>query len=191
VRGRWRHIGLGVVICACLAVAPTDSMAAVLTLPASETAVLQNPADLTEQRLLIRFDVPAYLSEGTVEIALLELRTTVISADSPGGVTLNCFPVTTDWVPEAVDWSEGWTSAGGDHDETSHAMCAAAVSDSSLLRFDVTGIVESWTATDMGNYGVVVTAAPSEAGALEDASVEAVAHEHWPKLTIWFAPRKD
>jgi len=98
--------------------------------------------------------------------------------------------VTSSWTAETAYWSHGWTSIGGDYDESSHALSVVAPGSSSGVRFDVTDVVARWISGDAENHGFIVAGAPSEADALAGAEGAAAIGET-PKLTIWYAPRRD
>lgn len=176
------------VVCLCLAALFADCSGAVVTVDASATAALQNPEAATERKLLLKFDVPEHLSVGIVELAMVEFRTAFSAADSTADVMLDCFEVTTPWSAGSADWTEGWTTPGGDFDRMRHGVCTAAVSDSSLVRFDVTDMVAGWAAEDAANHGVIVAVAPRESAyiaALRGAELRK------PRLKIWYTPRRE
>jgi hypothetical protein len=183
-------VRVAVILC-CLAVPLSVCPAAVMTLHASEMAVIQDPTDSTQRRALVRFDAPERLSSGVVELALLELRTAVSAADSSESVMLDCYPVTTSWSSGSVDWAHGWNSPGGDFDLTRHSVCTAAVGDSVAIRFDVTRLVSGWSADDMDTHGIIITVSPLESGVLQARRGGGEVHALAPALRIWYTPVRD
>ncbi|MBD3349463.1 MAG: DNRLRE domain-containing protein [Candidatus Eisenbacteria bacterium] len=176
------------VVCLCLAALSADCFGAVVTVDASATAALQNPEAATERRLLLRFDVPERLSAGIVELAMVEFRTAFSAADSTADVALDCFEITTPWSAGTADWTESWTTPGGDLDRMRHGVCTAAVSDTSLVRFDVTDMVAGWAADAAANHGVIVAVAPKESAYI--ATLRG-AELRRARLKIWYTPRRD
>lgn len=184
---------LGSVVMACLWIAASaiGASAAVVTLEASEAAMIENPEEPSERRVLLRFDIPDHLSVGVVEMATLEFQTVLSVPDSSEGVTLDCFQVTEPWDAESVDWDEGWDNAGGDFDTASHAMCGAAVGDSSHVQFDVTGMVASWATMGADNHGILIARAPGEEAIFQMARGAVGEAVSSVQLTIWYTPRRD
>ncbi|MBD3349324.1 MAG: DNRLRE domain-containing protein [Candidatus Eisenbacteria bacterium] len=183
-------LGSAVTACLWIAASAIGASAAVVTLEASEAAMIENPEEPTERRVLMRFDIPDHLSDGIVEIAALEFQTALSVPDSSEGVTLDCFQVTEPWDAESVDWDEGWDNAGGDFDTASHAMCGAAVGDSSHVQFDVTGMVASWATMGADNRGILVARAPGEEAVLQVVRGAVGQVVSSPRLTIWYTPRR-
>ncbi|MBD3349465.1 MAG: hypothetical protein GF400_09785 [Candidatus Eisenbacteria bacterium] len=129
-------------------------------------------------------------SAGIDELAMVEFRTGFSAADSTADVALDCFEVTAPWSPGTADWSEVWTSPGGDFDRASYVLCAAAACDSSAIAFDVTDMVASWKGTDVDNHGILIARAPGEEAVFQMARGAVGEAVSSVQLTIWYTPRR-
>ena len=167
-----------------LAVAVGPSGAASVLVPAADVALIRNPESGTEMRSLMRFDLSGELAGTTIEFAVVEFRAIVTSADAGGVLTLDAFPVTTEWSGDAVAWDEGWSTPGGDFDRTIHAVWTAVSGESSVVRFDVTDMVAAWASGAYPNCGLIVRAAPGETGAAQPVGV--AGERGAPMLKIWY-----
>jgi hypothetical protein len=164
------------------AVVSADARSVVI--PASDLAVISNPEGAAEMRSLMRFDLPEELAGTTIEFAVVEFRATVTGSDAAGVLTLDVFPVTTEWSGDAVAWDEGWSTPGGDFDRTIHAVWTAVSGPSSVVRFDVTDMVAGWASGEYPNCGLIVRSAPGEAGTAQPA--EAGGERSGPMLRVWY-----
>jgi len=165
------------------AIAPLPAMAASVTVAAGELAIITDP-ETAESRALLRFELPDELEGVTVEFATVEYAASVSPGDTTGALTLDVFPVTTEWHGDTVGWADGWSTAGGDFDREVHAVWTALSGESSVVRFDVTDMVAGWLSGTHPNHGIIVRRAPGEAGA---AVPVGSGGEHGdPVLTIWY-----
>jgi hypothetical protein len=158
-----------------------------VTPPLADAAVIRSPEDAGDCRFLMRFDMPQALSAGRLELAVLEFRAAVLCPDGADGLALEAHPLTTPWQGATVGWVEGWDAPGGDVDAPAHAPWGASVGDSTLIRFDVTDVVEAWTSEVRENYGFLVMRASGEEGRLAPL-VAAGDTGLLPVLTVWYTP---
>jgi hypothetical protein len=172
------------VVLLALVVSAAPAGAASISVPAADIALIRNPESLTETRSLMRFEVPDELAGATIEFAVVEFSASVTASDAAGVLTLDAFPVTTEWSGDAAVWVGGWSTPGGDFDRLLHAVWAAVSGQSSVVRFDVTDMVAAWLSGAHQNCGLVVRAAPGEAGAAEPLGT--TGERGAPMLTIWY-----
>jgi hypothetical protein len=178
---------LVVAVLALAASAPVHS--AMVTLDATDIALIQDPEVLTEIRFLVRFELPTHVMAGDAELAILEFGAVVSCPDGVGGLTLDAYAVTGSWDSQSVVWSGGWETPGGDFDRSLHSVWSVGEGEAQPIRFDVTHIVHGWTRGESTNHGVIVTAAPGESGTFRP---RALVHGGGApaQLTIWFTPRR-
>ena len=172
------------VVLVVLVTVATPAIASNVTVSATDLAVITNPENAAETRTLVRFDQPEELVGATVEFAVVEYRASVSSSDAAGVLTMDAFPVTTEWDGDTVEWAGGWSTAGGDFDRQVHAVWTTVAGESSVVRFDVTDMVAAWVSGTSPNRGLIVRAAPGEVGAAHPAGT--AGERGAPMLTIWY-----
>jgi hypothetical protein len=187
-RPRWASAVLAIV--AVLALGQGITYGATLVLAPSQQAAISNPADAAELRLLLQIDVPRALSEGTVELAILELPYRVACPESTGVVTVEAYLVTTSWSEGSVEWENTWSTPGGDVDGTRHAVWEATCGDSARLRFDITDMVSAWAMGEVQDHGLLVKLAPGETGSI-DLSGGPDRSSWEPRALVWYTPRRE
>jgi len=160
-----RRASRWILLAGVLALAAT-AHAGKVVLSNAEVGYIGSPEPRYEGRYLIRFELPELLSRCTVELAILEVRAPVTCPEGTGGVAVDVFPLTREWDAATADWSEGWSTPGGDFDMSLHGGWGARPGESSLMRFDVTDMVAAWTSGKLRNCGLLVTAEPGEPGVL-------------------------
>lgn len=161
--GMSRAVLLGVVAGALGLAGAGATEAAEVVVSAADVGYIESPDPPYEGRVLVRFELPQTLSEVTVELAVLELRAAVACAGEGTSVLVDAFPLTTKWDGAAAAWDQGWVTPGGDFDPSFHGVWATAPGDSSVLRFDVTGMVEAWASGRRENHGILLATEPGEA----------------------------
>ena len=139
-------------------------------------------------RHLARFDLPAYLSEAEIELAVVEFSADVECDAADGSLMLNAYFMTEDWESGSVDWSSLTGGEDEPYDRSRHAMWCVAAGDAMLVRLDVTDMVAAWADDSASNRGFVLV--PSLG---EDATIiPALAGSVWggeARLTVWYTPR--
>jgi hypothetical protein len=184
-KGLWttRLLGTAILLTVCVSPCAGRRVAA----PLADAAAIRSPEDEGDCRFLMWFDMPQELARGRLELAILEFRATVLCPDGGDGLTLEAYPLTTPWHGATVGWVEGWDAPGGDVDAAVHSPWGASVGDSTLIRFDVTDVVEAWTSEERENYGILVMRALGEEGRL--APLAAAGDVGLlPLLTVWYTP---
>jgi hypothetical protein len=151
---------------ACVLALAAPARAGKVVLTRADVGYIENPEPPYEGRYLVRFELPEMLSRCTVELAILELRAPVASPDGTGGIAIDVFPLAAEWDPATADWTQGWSVPGGDFDMSLHAGWEARSGESSLMRFDVTGMVSAWASGKLTNHGLLVTTDPSDDGVI-------------------------
>ena len=154
-----------------------------MAVEASAVAVIRAP-ESAESRTLVKFELPGEVAGAEVEFAVVEYAAAVSSSDAAGVVTLDVFPVTTEWDGDTVAWSDGWSAAGGDFDPERHAVWTAVSGEGSVVRFDVTEMAAAWVSGTSANLGLIVRSAPGEVGTAEPA--ETAGDRGGPVLRIWY-----
>lgn len=172
------------VVVVVLVATAVPGQGASISVPAADVAVITNPECAAETRGLVRFDLPEELDGMTIEFAVVEFRACVAASDAAGMLTLDVFPVATEWSGGAAAWADGWTTAGGDYDRTLHAVWTAASGEDSVVRFDVTTFARAWASGARPNNGIIVLAAVEGAGGIEPAG--AAGGPALPTLTVYY-----
>jgi hypothetical protein len=172
------------VVLVALHVALVPAHAAPVSVPVADLAVITNPESATETRSLMRFDLPEELAGATIEFAVVEFTASVSSSDAAGVLTLDAFPVTTEWSGDSAVWAEGWSTPGGDFERSVHAVWTTVSGESSVVRLDATDMVAGWASGAYPNRGLLVRTAPGETGTAEP--VGAAGDRGAPMLTIWY-----
>lgn len=70
-------------------------------------------------------------------------------------LTLNFYPLTTDWDVDNVSWTYPWINPGGDFNEEVHCFYALRGTDDDTVRVDLTDIFQYWNG-DGDNFGIIV-----------------------------------
>ena len=163
-------------------------LAARVELESSATGSVIVAGSETPTRFLAKFDLPEYLGEAEIELAVVEFRAVVECDASVGGLTLNAFFVTEDWEAGLVDWT-GFDGGGAEpFDRGLHAMWGVASGDSSLVRLDVTEMVTIWADDVAANRGFVLAPSAGEEGSMLPEFAGGL-RSGVATLTIWYTPR--
>ena len=134
--------GTAVLFAAVLLIAQA-TVAAELVLPARESAVVSNPADAGECRLLLALERPVELERAEVLLAVLLVELPL--ADRIGEVPpVEVFLCEREWLEGLVSWDGGWESGEGVWDESAGAFVDIERSGSGVvLTADVTGVLRT------------------------------------------------
>jgi hypothetical protein len=186
-RGRWIRPELIIVLILAL---PAAVLAGRLTITPQQMAVIQNPELGNDTRLLVGFEVPAVLSDGRIEFAVMEFRAAVSRPDTADAVMIEAFLLTTDWDEGSVEWMGTWETPGGDFDRSVHAVWTAVLGDTSLVRLDLTDMATTWAEGESENHGVLIAVGSGERGTFVPHCVVSQAGSP-PRLTLWYTPRRE
>ncbi len=164
------------------------SLAARVELESSATGSVMDAGTETPMGFLAKFDLPEYLEEAEIELAVVEFSATVECDAEVGGLTLNAFFVTEDWEAGLVDWT-GFDGSGAEpFDRGLHAMWGVASGDSSLVRLDVTEMVAIWADDAAANRGFVLAPSAGEEGSMLPEFAGGL-RAGVAALTVWYTPR--
>ncbi|MFH0778314.1 MAG: DNRLRE domain-containing protein [Candidatus Eisenbacteria bacterium] len=148
-----------------LAFAVPSCLASRVEVEAEAVAVLEAAMEAKDVRLLLRFPLPEEVKGRSVDFACISL--VADCASEKGMVSLQAFPVTTEWESESVAW-----------DKSLGAFTVSEAGTGETLEFDVTEFVNGWLAEPEKNLGVVVKASAPYWG------TPALSKGRLPKLTI-------
>ncbi len=163
-------------------------LAARIELESSAAGSVIEAGTETPTRFLAKFDLPEYLDEAEIELAVVEFSATVECDAEVGGVTLNAFLVTEDWDEGLVDWT-GFAGSGAEpFDRALHAMWGVAAGDSSLVRLDVTEMVTIWADDAAANRGFVLAPSAGEEGSMLPEFAQGL-RSGVATLTVWYTSR--
>jgi hypothetical protein len=183
-----RRASRWILLAGVLALAAT-AHAGTVVLSKADVGYVGSPEPPYEGRYLVRFGLPELLSRCTVELAILELRAPVTCPEGTGGVAVDVFPLTGEWDAATVDWSEGWSTPGGDFDMSLHGGWEARPGEHSLMRFDVTDMVVAWASGKLENMGLLVTAEPGDPGVIGPSTLRGDEAEI-PTLRVYYTGRE-
>jgi hypothetical protein len=165
-----------------------DGFAGKVAFESSATGSVIDAGTETPTRFLAKFDLPEYLGEAEIELAVVEFSAVVECDASVGGLTLNAFLVTEDWEEGLIDWT-GFDGSGAEpFDRSLHAMWGMAAGDSSLVRLDVTEMVAVWAGDAAANRGFVLAPSAGEEGNVLPEFAQGP-RAGVAALTIWYTPR--
>jgi len=139
-------------------------------------------------RHLMRFDLPEYLAEAEIELAVVELTADVVS--DTGGVTLNAYAMTEDWEAGQVDWSSLTGGEDEPYDRGRHAMWCVAAGPIMLIRLDVTEMVSAWADDPTTNRGLVLVPSSCEEAVISP-ELAGSGRGGEGLLTVWYTPRAE
>jgi hypothetical protein len=150
-----------------------EARAGTVDLDLAEAVCISDPASPECTRVLLRFDVPPALIGTTIDFA--ELRVTV-TADAEQvaevEVPVEAFPVTREWIAEAVEWDGGWDTGVDSWDDRVGTYCDVLPRDGSVLDLDVTEIVQVWCRGEEENLGIVLVPYLPDIGTLTGIQAE-------------------
>lgn len=161
-----------------------------VTLPAVDVGSIQNPSVENDARLLLRFELPADLSNGgTVELGIVEFRAAVTCPDTTGALTVNAVSTTRPWDGQNVEWDEEWESLSEIGSSAGRSVWPVASGESALLRFDVTEFVRDCLSGEAGSLSVMAAIANEELGAFLPHCIGGGVTEI-PELMLWYTPAR-
>jgi hypothetical protein len=138
-----------------MALAVSTARADTLSIPITNATVIDTVTDSgPTYRLLLSFDVPQVLQGKSIEFAHLIMDNPV--SESGPTITVQAFPLTTQWDPATVSWTFPWRRhPGGDFDSTIHYRFRIGPQDQFRLFLDLTRFVTGW-ASGRPNYGILL-----------------------------------
>ena len=177
--------------CAAIAVTAFFSQAFALqvVLTADEAALVTDPENSTDQRVLAKYDLPDFLRSSRILHAQLTGNIQAVSAEGQSVLELQAAPLSTDWSPGTVSWMSPWRSAGGDMDLAS-SRSFFVWSGSAQIRIDVTDVVRQWAGGTRQNLGLMIRSAGLPGGHLSLPSPEdgLVGTSEFPTIKVWYLP---
>jgi len=91
-----------------------------------------------EARLLFRHDAISLPPNAVLGSAVLEIPYAAVASVKTQELVV--YPVTTAWTPASADWSTGWSTVGGDVDETLGSRADIDLSQAGTATIDVTSM---------------------------------------------------
>ncbi len=178
------------VACALLSVAALGIAAAAfgaqLTIMPDDIVALEPPAESEETtRYLLALPLPAALEGSTIDFAKLTMGVQVGTVELSWEETpfiVDAHAVTTEWDPEAVGWSTGWDTPGGDFDESTHSSHIGVADTTASVSLDLTHVLQMWVDGSIGNAGIIITI-PS-ATCWEITEIDGSSHE--PTVAVYY-----
>lgn len=140
------------------------SLLVATTCVAQNKVVLQlnNPSILScsfqanSQRILFPLELPAELTNVTIDYAKLTLTVDTTSfASSVKAVGIALFPMTTQWDANS-SWSSAWDSPGAYYAESYGQFMMTSTAKNGVIEFQLAEIVQSWVDGTLPNFGFVL-----------------------------------
>jgi len=122
----------------------------------TEAGLMINPENSSDVRAVIGFDLPNSL-DSTCYVMVAELRiaaTVARQIDYPLSLRIN--PITTGWSSGNVGWTNPWSNAGGDFNDSLTAFGHIRQSGDSDTRIDVTRLIQIYKNGRIPNYGLLI-----------------------------------
>jgi hypothetical protein len=120
-------------------------------------AVISNPSDAQEIRVLVRYEIPEFLTSADILYAQLTGSADAAVIEGEGAVELEVLPVAKQWSPGSVSWTSPWTQPGGDLDGGFQRSFLVR-QGSQPIRIDVTELVTEWATGERANTGLMLRA---------------------------------
>jgi hypothetical protein len=121
----------------------------------SNVAVLVPPNDSLSSRLLFKFELPSQLDDKRIDFAEIVFYAKIDTLSKHSGL-FGEYPVTTDWNKAGVSWSNPWTTAGGDYNDSLCEIGLVKAKGDGRIRFNITHLVEKWVHESVPNYGIII-----------------------------------
>ncbi|MBK7238075.1 MAG: tandem-95 repeat protein [Sterolibacteriaceae bacterium] len=107
------------------------------------------------QRALVQFDLSSIPTGATISSATMNLNATQVG----GSIGIGAYQVLQSWAEASTTWNQrssgsNWSSAGGTYNATAtDSITATALG---VQAFNLTGLVQAWSAGTQQNYGMLV-----------------------------------
>ncbi len=148
-------IGLGSIILT------TSVMAEPLEISPSKLALILpdslDPDEGNGSRLLMKFELPEKLDFSRVGLAWIQFDISVPVERGNTTLLVHVFPITTDWIPEAVNWNNPWNDPGGDINNSLDHLYFLKAGAKRANRIDVTDIYRLYAKGELPNLGLLFT----------------------------------
>jgi hypothetical protein len=166
------------------------ALALQVVLPASISAIIANPENPSETRVLVKYSVPEFLGTAEIYYAQLACKVDAVPTSAGGLLDVEATPVTCDWDAAIVSWSAPWRTAGGDADVNRRGSFVVRAGRQPI-RIDVTDLVKQWASGERRNQGVMLRASGSFGGCflLPRSAGDGGETLGWPVIRVWYLPR--
>jgi hypothetical protein len=122
----------------------------------SEAAIVVNPADQNDVRILLKIDQINTLDTNRV-VMVAQLRSPVNIVNAPNhSILVRANPVAVDWNANSVTWNSPWTNAGGDLLEDLSVLGRLSTGDNQRMKLDVTRIIKRMVSGNIVNHGLML-----------------------------------
>lgn len=146
------------VIFAALAISLLSAVSAMdsVTVDINAAAVIQNPENRSEVRLILRFDLPEMLDTNSY-VTIAELRFNVVPVHEVEHPIIFCInPLSREWSMENVNWDTPWQCAGGDYIDSIEVAGFVPVDFTEGLRLDISNLIHGMINAYFPNYGLIL-----------------------------------
>ncbi|MFK8030337.1 MAG: LamG-like jellyroll fold domain-containing protein [Gammaproteobacteria bacterium] len=138
------------------------------------------------ERGLIEFDLSELPVGVRIESAVLTLELSKFKVKQ----VIEVYRVTQSWTEAGVTWesrdgSADWAVQGGDYDD--RQVGSLSVESEGLKTLDLTNLVASWAAGSLENHGILLLAAESERGAVNEFTSSEADSGSPPELIITYS----
>jgi hypothetical protein len=162
-----------------------------VTLRADEVAVITNPSDQCEGRVLVKYSMPSVLTSAQIIYAQITGEVEALGDLGEAAVEIEAAPISTPWSPAGVSWTGPWNTAGGDID-SSLTRPFLVGTGTHRIRIDLTDLVRQWATDDRDNFGVLLKTSEGFGGTFVlPAGQDGQDPVRPPTLRVWYLPRRD
>jgi len=109
-------------------------------------------------RVLFKLAEPLGLEN--VAISRASVRIPLAGAQREGALDLRIYAISRDWAAATVDWSRGWTRAGGDVHDDLYSQARLDLAGTGFVEFNVTNILKEDVEMGTPTYGFLLTVEP-------------------------------
>lgn len=127
----------------------------------AQVGFLRAPTATQDDRLLLKFDLPAGMGDRQIDIAAIRL-TIPVDTSLKRPVSFTVFPVVRSWDPANVSWSRSWTAPGGDFNDVYVTTVTIVPKRNRTAVIDLTPLARLWAREATGNFGVILVPIPDE-----------------------------
>jgi hypothetical protein len=122
----------------------------------NQAAAIVNPADPTDVRALLRFDLPTEL-DTTKFVTYAELRFGVnTTGQFEHPIRLRINPLTSAWTPGNIGWSAPWSRSGGDFADTIGSIGHIDTVGQFVVKIDIANIIQDYIRGYYPNHGIII-----------------------------------
>jgi hypothetical protein len=91
-----------------------------------------------------------------IDRAILSATILPQTQDTTTFLSIRLHPITTDWDPVNVAWSNPWTEPGGDYDEINYGEFLVTDVGNQPVEMDITSLVMRWSDGSLPYYGFLI-----------------------------------